>query len=207
MSLQGPIVVVAEQPAAPLIQALAGAGAFPVIEATWADAANAVRSIKPSAVVIAEPATVDPAGAKALAGEVARAEPFLPVFARVRGDDACALEGALPVAADAPTDRLIAQIAAALRLRALHATAHGRARALKTERNIVAELPASDALDDATVLVVGRGRSHPALSVAVVGSAYSSSTFTWTSGPEYLIALSTRFDTTALRSSSSPRTR
>ena len=43
----------------------------------------------------------------------------------------------------------------------------GRAKLLKAERNIVAEFPATDALDYATVLVIGRGRSHPALSVAV----------------------------------------
>jgi GGDEF domain-containing protein len=52
-------------------------------------------------------------------------------------------------------------------LRALHATVLGRARALKEERNIVAELPEGDPLDDATMLVVGRGRTHPTLSVAV----------------------------------------
>ena len=73
----------------------------------------------------------------------------------------------LPIAADAPVERLIARLAAALRLRALHATVLGRARTLKAERNIVAEMPAGDPLDDATVLLVGRGRHHPTLSVAV----------------------------------------
>ena len=42
-----------------------------------------------------------------------------------------------------------------------------RAKSLKDERNIVAELPAGDPLDDATVLLIGRGRHHPTLSVAV----------------------------------------
>jgi hypothetical protein len=42
-----------------------------------------------------------------------------------------------------------------------------RARSLKAERNIVAEMPAGDPLDDATVLLLGRGRHHPTLSVAV----------------------------------------
>ena len=43
----------------------------------------------------------------------------------------------------------------------------GRAKSLKDERNIVAELPAGDPLDDATVLLIGRGRHHATLSVAV----------------------------------------
>jgi GGDEF domain-containing protein len=43
----------------------------------------------------------------------------------------------------------------------------GRAQTLKAERNIIAELPGADPLDDATVLLVGRGRHHPTLSVAV----------------------------------------
>jgi hypothetical protein len=50
---------------------------------------------------------------------------------------------------------------------AWHSTVLARARTLKDERNIVAELPAGDPLDDATVLLVGRGRHQPTLSVAV----------------------------------------
>ena len=36
-----------------------------------------------------------------------------------------------------------------------------------TERDIIAEMPAGDPIEDATVMVVGRGRMHPTLSVAV----------------------------------------
>ena len=43
----------------------------------------------------------------------------------------------------------------------------GRAQSLKADRNIVADLPPGDPLDDATVLLVGRGRHHATLSVAV----------------------------------------
>jgi hypothetical protein len=43
----------------------------------------------------------------------------------------------------------------------------GRAKTLKDERSIVAELPAGEPLDDAIVLLIGRGRHHPTLSVAV----------------------------------------
>jgi len=38
MSLQGPLIVVAEQPAAELVEALSAAGAFPIVETTWAGA-------------------------------------------------------------------------------------------------------------------------------------------------------------------------
>jgi hypothetical protein len=62
---------------------------------------------------------------------------------------------------------LIARVSSALRLRTLHSTVIGRAKTLKEQRNIVVELPAGDPLDDATVLLIGRGRHHATLSVAV----------------------------------------
>src|SRR4051812_28266965 len=55
MSLQGPLIVVAESPATSLVAALGDAGAFPIVETTWADAPTAFMSVKPSAVIIAEP--------------------------------------------------------------------------------------------------------------------------------------------------------
>ena len=55
MSLQGPMIVVAESPATDLVDALVAAGAFPIVEANWADAPTAFISVKPTAVVIAEP--------------------------------------------------------------------------------------------------------------------------------------------------------
>ena len=168
MSLQGPIVVVAEQPADGLVQAFAAAGAFPVIEARWADAPGAVASIKPSAVVLAEPQAPDAAAAQALEAQIAAMEAYTPVVARIRDDrDVLPLANALPVAEDADPARLVARLTSALRLRALHATVLGRARALLSERNIVAELPPGDPIEDATVMVVGRGPMHPTLSVAV----------------------------------------
>src|SRR4029078_13526620 len=92
---------------------------------------------------------------------------FIPMVIRVREDMAAALPGALAISNDAPAEQLIARVASALRLRTLHYTVLGRAKSLKDERNIVAELPAGDPLDDATVLLIGRGRHHATLSVAV----------------------------------------
>lgn len=167
MSLQGPIVIVAEKPAEGLVQAFTAAGAFPIVETRWADAPKAVASIKPAAVVLTEPDSNNPEAVRALAKYTSSAAPIVPVIARVRDDTAPLLEGALPISADAPVERLVARLSSALRLRALHATVLGRAATLKAERNIIAELPATDPVDEATVLVIGRGRTHPTLSVAV----------------------------------------
>jgi GGDEF domain-containing protein len=167
MSLQGPIVVVAEKPVEGLVKAFADAGAFPVVEARWADAAGAVASIKPSAVVLAEPAQPEAAAAQALTTQIAACEAYTPVVARTCENGAAALVNALPVAEDAPVERLIARLTSALRLRTLHATVLARASTLQEERNIIAEVPPGDPLEDATVLVIGRGRYHPTLSVAV----------------------------------------
>ncbi len=149
------------------MSAFAAAGAFPIVETRWSGAASALTSIKPAAVVLAEPGASDAKAAIALAQYVSKTEPFVPVIARMRDDGKPVLAGALPIADDAPVERLIARMAATLRLRALHATVLRRARQLKDERNIIAELPDGDPLEDATVLVIGRGRAHPTLSVAV----------------------------------------
>ena len=54
MALQGPFVVVADSPATDVVEALHAAGAFPIIETNWADAAAAIASVEPEAVVLAE---------------------------------------------------------------------------------------------------------------------------------------------------------
>ena len=65
MALQGPLVVVADSPAPDVVEALRAAGAFPIVEADWAEAAAALASVEPEAVVVAEPCA-DRARAKAL---------------------------------------------------------------------------------------------------------------------------------------------
>jgi hypothetical protein len=167
MSLQGPILIVATKPAGDLAQAFADAGAFPVIEASWAGAATAVTEVKPAVIVLSEPGAADSGTAAAIAGHVATAAPFIPMIIRVRDNTALAVPEALSVPDDTPVEQLIARVTSALRLRTLHSTVIGRAKSLQDERNIVAELPAGDPLDDATVLLIGRGRHHATLSVAV----------------------------------------
>jgi hypothetical protein len=75
--------------------------------------------------------------------------------------------GAFAIAATVSPERFVRRVATAMRLRNLHATVLRRTRTLASRGEQVPELPASDPLEEASVLVAGRGRSYPALSVAV----------------------------------------
>ena len=74
---------------------------------------------------------------------------------------------ALPADAALPLERLIARLSSALRVRALHATVLRRIDLFAAQGGKLPALPAGDALDDATVLIAGRGPLYPALSVAI----------------------------------------
>ena len=165
MSLLGPILIVADEPTGGMAQALLNAGAFPVVEASWAAARIAAAEVKPSAIVVADVA--DSETTAGLTDYLHKSVPYTPMLLRVREDMPPALAGALPVAAEAPVDHILARLSSALRVRTLHATVLARAQSLKDERNIIAELPDGDPLDYATVLLIGRGRHHATLSVAV----------------------------------------
>jgi hypothetical protein len=171
MALQGPFVVVADSPAPDVVEALRAAGGFPIIETTWADAATAMASVEPEAVVLA-----DACGDRERADEFARAlgdlldagsGAFTPVMARTRDDDATPLADALAVSTNVPAARIVRRLSAALRIRTLHGTVLRRIETLASRGEPVPELPDGDPLEEATVLVAGRGRSYPALSVAV----------------------------------------
>ena len=169
MSLQSPLILIAEQPAAELVVALSAAGAFPVVETKWADAATAFAEVKPAAVVIADPGPPPVASAaRALAVQIATVDgPMVPTIARVEGDRDAALPNALPNDASLPIERLISRLRAALRVRALHATVLRRTELFDSRGGKLPVLPVGDALDDATVLIAGRGPLYPALSVAM----------------------------------------
>ena len=169
MSLQGPLIVVAEQPATELVEALSTAGAFPIIESKWADAPTAFVTVKPAAIVIAEPgAPANIASARMLCLQVATVNgPIVPVIARVCGDDDAAVPIALPADATLPVERLLARLQFAMRVRALHATVLRRIELFTSHDGKLPALPVGDALDDATVLIAGRGPLYPTLSVAM----------------------------------------
>ncbi len=161
--------MVAESSAADLTEALSAAGAFPIVEVNWAEAREAFVEVKPAAVVIAEPGPPpDEAAARALTLQIATAEgPIVPAIARIQGDQEAAIPIALPVDAGLPVERLIERLQAAQRVRAMHDTVLRRIETFATDAGTLPALPVNDALEDATVLIVGRGPQYPALSVAI----------------------------------------
>jgi hypothetical protein len=167
MSLAGPILVISDRPDdRRLAVALAEAGASPVVESALAEAAGALSRLQPVAVLFADP---DPAPASAdelMAAIDAMPAPFMPVMVRVNGCGATALE-ALPIDANAPSEQIIARLAAALSVRTLHGTVLQRIDELRRNGVDAPLLPDTDPLDEATVLVAGRGRHYPALAAAV----------------------------------------
>jgi hypothetical protein len=171
MALQGPFAVIADNPAPDVVDALRAGGAFPIVEASFADAASALASVEPEAVVLAEPCP-DRAQADRLADVIDQRRRnagglYMPVIARMRDDGAPALPDALAMAAHAPPARLVRRLTAALRIRALHGTVLRRMRTLASRGETLPELPTRDPLEEASVLVAGRGRTYPELSVAV----------------------------------------
>ena len=168
MSLQGPIIVVADGRADDALDALAEAGVFPVVEARPSEAAAAIESVQPAAVVIAElperpDATVASGIDRALA---AMPGPLVPVVA-LAGGGAPLIPEALPLARDDVAMKLAARLRAALRVRTLHASVLRHAAALAEQNIAVPALPDDDPLADAIILVAGRGRNYPALTTAI----------------------------------------
>jgi hypothetical protein len=167
MATLGPVVVVAERPSADLVDALGGAGAFPIIETGFADAVAAIEQIQPAALILtdAEPWPKDSmAGASLRKTIEAGSGPFMPVLARVSPHKELPILHALPIGSDEPAALVVARLRSALRVRALHATVLRRSAA--TEHDKIRAMP-SGLLDQATVLCMGRGRSYPALTTAI----------------------------------------
>ena len=162
------MVVAAEASAADLVDVLGKAGAFPIVEARWSDAPAAIAEIQPVALAIADPQG-RPAGRhlQALAEILAtRGGPVTPIVALIEKDDAAPLAEALPITMDDSTDRLVARVRSAVRVRTIHAGVLRRARSLNVTKGIPACVPA-DILDHAMILCVGRGGSYSALSLAI----------------------------------------
>src|SRR5580700_10703543 len=164
MALQGPFAVIADTSAPDVVDALRAGGAFPIIEATWAHAPSALAAIEPEAVILAEPSS-DRAHIEALACSLAELREknsglYMPVVARMRDDGVSAVPDALAIAASAPPARLVRRLATALRVRTLHGTVLRRMRTLASRGEQVPVLSDRNPLDDASVLVAGRGRSY-----------------------------------------------
>jgi hypothetical protein len=162
MSQQGPLLLVSDSARPALTAALKAAQLFPAIETRWSEAAQAIDRLRPAAVlaVITEAKASDIAS---LAAHAAASKPYLPLIAF---DPAATLpDNAIPFAPEGENfDRLIARLRAMQRIRTLHATV---LRRLDEKKAAETSLPHTDPLDDATVLLLGRGASYPALSVAL----------------------------------------
>jgi hypothetical protein len=161
MSQQGPILIVSSTARPPFASALDDAKMFPVVHAAWADASRAVAQLAPAAVLVAgsEPGP----GLEALAKQIAAAKPYLPLIVV---DPAAPLpDNAIPFGQSGGSyDRLMARLRAALRIRTLHLTVMRR---IDDDPTAATTLAQTDSDHDATVLLIGRGASYPALSVSL----------------------------------------
>ena len=175
MSQQGPILVVSTARRPSFAATLDIGRLFPVVETEWADAVRAIEQVQPAAVLAATSDT-DAAGLAELAVRVAARQPYLPLISidpRVAHPDNVIpfFQNQIPQAQVSQTqasqtqggsDRLVARLRAALRVRSLHAT---------VMRRLVPATPMAlshiDPARDATVLLIGRGGAYPTLSVAL----------------------------------------
>jgi len=162
MSQQGPIIVVSSGEPLSFSAALSETKMFPVIDAIWSEAAQAVESLQPAAVLVSASEDAEPP-LRELAGRVAARQPYVPLVV---------IDPKMPLPANAipfsqvgsNIDRLSARLRAALRVRTLHSTV---LRRLTDEPTMQLQPPDTEPVDDATALLVGRGAAYPALSVAM----------------------------------------
>lgn len=165
MSQQGPILVVSSgEPKSfesmSWAAALSETKMFPVVETSWSEAACAVGQLQPAAVLVSGDAGP---GFAALAAQVADMKPYVPL---VVIDPRMSLPAnALPfLPTDGSFGRLSGRLRAALRVRSLHATVLRRIADDPAAQRILTDI---DPIQDATVLLIGRGAAYPALSVVL----------------------------------------
>jgi hypothetical protein len=160
MSQQGPILVVSSGEPSSVVAALSQTAMFPVIETNWREAAHALEQLQPAAVLVSGDAGP---GFAALAAQAADIKPYVPLL--VIDPSASLPVNALPFAlTDGGFERLNCRLRAALRVRSLHATV---LRRVADDPAIQMKLNDTDPIEEATVLLIGRGAAYPALSVAL----------------------------------------
>ncbi len=133
---------------------------FPLIDARWDDALDAIANVGPAAVIACDPGDAGPR-LSALADRLAASELYTPLVTVDPTPETFGI--GLPFhAPQGDVSRLQARLSAALRVRALHATVLRRSR----EAGTPPATPAGDPLHDACVLLLGRGASFPGLSIS-----------------------------------------
>jgi hypothetical protein len=160
MSQQGPILVVSSGEPSSVVATLSETGMFPVIESNWPEAAHAVEQLQPAAVLASGHAGPE---FMALAAQVAELKPYVPLV--VIDPQLPLPENALPFALTVGGfEHLHCRLRAALRVRSLHATV---LRRIADDQATQIKLSDTDPIQEATVLLIGRGAAYPALSVAL----------------------------------------
>lgn len=168
MSLQGPIVVVAENRSPRLLEAISIAGAFPVIETSPENAAAAIAAADPTAIILADSrAATDTALAACLARDITRKAPIVPVVACAGPEDILSYPEALMIGREATPAAVTARVASVLRVRTLHASVLRRTEAAQAAGRNAPQMANTDPIEDATVILAGRGRTYPELSVGI----------------------------------------
>jgi GGDEF domain-containing protein len=161
--MQASILIAASRSAPALSAAITEGGGFSAIEANWREACALLSGKRPDAIVaITEDASQE--DLSALADAAGRLSPYVPMIAA--GTWRPLQVNVLPFTAslqDAP-EQLRARLRSALRVRGLDAIVQRRASDQPAQRRDAAN--DADPLDDATVLLLGRGASYPALSMA-----------------------------------------
>ncbi|WP_315832791.1 GGDEF domain-containing protein [Bradyrhizobium prioriisuperbiae] len=162
MSQQAPVLCISDGANA-WSKALSGVGSFPLVDTAWKNAARAIDRLQPAAVLVADADAADERLGE-IAAQVADIQPYIPLIAinlKTQGQASNAISFS---AADGNLVRLEARLTAALRVRTLHATV---LRRIIDTASMQQQLPNTDPLDDATVLLIGRGASYPTLSIAL----------------------------------------
>lgn len=165
MQIEGPIVVVTDEAPLALMNALTTAGAFPVLHFDWYEAPAAIAALKPAGVVLTGGNLARSAHGAAIIDGIADepSSPYMPII-DARASVAGIEHGPDTIPVD-PDDlpRLVVRLAVAQRVRTLDAAMRRRRTAYGLDCSIVGR----DALEDASVLVVGRGRAYPAIAQLV----------------------------------------
>ena len=166
MSLSGPIVLVSDTANAELAAHLRGRGNLLVNESLWALAPAAIKAGGPAALILDE-TRWDPDVVEPLKNAVASArEPYLPVLARASPLGGPVFGGALPIAASASPERVLARLQWVLRLRGLHAAVLYHLASNGSSADVRASTHPDAPSNPATVLVIGRGRNYRELAAA-----------------------------------------
>jgi GGDEF domain-containing protein len=187
MSISGPIVLISDEANTELAGVLRTRGNLLVKESSWAQAPAAIKAGRPAALILDEQRW-DPDIVEPLKNAIAHArEPYLPLLARASPLGGPVFAGALPIAASASPERVLARLMWALQLRALHAAILQHGASVTNPSDVCLGDP-GEHLEDAAVLVIGRGRNYRELATAAGERADLISTLSIENAARFLCA-------------------